>query len=193
MPQPAVDQYEEPKPAPGSLLLVQSFVNTLDVAAGIDVLADTEAGGAWLRDSGLVGPAEPAGQQELRSARAAREAIRALLLCNGHGPAPAAHTLRPLTAVTQSARLYLAVSPAGQVELGAGQPGRLADGLLRLLLIIRDAQQDGTWPRLKVCHNDECQWAFYDRSNSRRGTWCDMAVCGNVIKNRNLRARRSRG
>jgi predicted RNA-binding Zn ribbon-like protein len=96
-------------------------------------------------------------------------------------------------AVAQSARLQLAVGPAGQVELGASQRGRLADGLLRLLLIIRDGQQDGTWPRLKVCRNDECQWAFYDRSNSRRGAWCDMAVCGNVIKNRNLRARRSRG
>jgi predicted RNA-binding Zn ribbon-like protein len=193
MPPPAVDQYEEPKPAPGALLLVQSFVNTLDVAADIDVLTDAEAGGAWLRDSGLVGAAQPAGPQDLRSSRAAREAIRALLLCNGHGPAPDTDALRPLTAVAQSARLQLAVGPAGQVELGARQPGRLEDGLLRLLLIIRDAQQDGTWPRLKVCRNDECQWAFYDRSNSRRGTWCDMAVCGNVIKNRNLRARRGRG
>jgi predicted RNA-binding Zn ribbon-like protein len=40
-----------------------------------------------------------------------------------------------------------------------------------------------------VCANDECRWAFYDRSHSRRGAWCDMATCGNLIKNRNLRAR----
>ena len=43
---------------------------------------------------------------------------------------------------------------------------------------------------MKVCGNGECQWAFYDRSHGRKGAWCDMAACGNLIKNRNLRARR---
>jgi predicted RNA-binding Zn ribbon-like protein len=33
------------------------------------------------------------------------------------------------------------------------------------------------------------RWAFFDRSHARRGTWCDMAACGNMIKNRNFRAR----
>ena len=60
-----------------------------------------------------------------------------------------------------------------------------------LLLIVRDAQRDGSWDRLKACRNDECQWAFYDRSHAGRGSWCDMASCGNKIKNRNLRARRA--
>ena len=84
----------------------------------------------------------------------------------------------------------LTVSPAGEVQLNPGPGGRLADGLAGLLIIIRDAQRDGTWQRLKVCGNDDCLWAFYDRSHSRRGAWCDMAACGNLIKNRNLRARR---
>jgi predicted RNA-binding Zn ribbon-like protein len=43
---------------------------------------------------------------------------------------------------------------------------------------------------LKVCANSECQWAFYDRSRNQQGNWCDMAVCGNRLKNRQLRARR---
>ena len=63
------------------------------------------------------------------------------------------------------------------------------DGRSDLLLVIRDAQRDGTWPRLKACGNPECQWAFYDRSHSRAGAWCDMATCGNRIKNRRLRQR----
>jgi CGNR zinc finger len=75
--------------------------------------------------------------------------------------------------------------------LRTGSPGLLADGILRLLLIIRDSQADGTWSRMKLCTNAECQWAFFDRSHSRRGAWCDMATCGNKIKNRNLRARRA--
>ena len=56
-----------------------------------------------------------------------------------------------------------------------------------LILIVRDAQRDGSWKRLKACRNDECLWAFYDRSHAGRGAWCDMATCGNRIKNRNLR------
>jgi predicted RNA-binding Zn ribbon-like protein len=58
-----------------------------------------------------------------------------------------------------------------------------------LLLAMRDAQRDGTWPRLKACGNPDCRWAFYDRSHSRAGAWCDMATCGNRIKNRRLRQR----
>jgi predicted RNA-binding Zn ribbon-like protein len=80
---------------------------------------------------------------------------------------------------------------AGQVTLGLAPHGQLTDGLAWLLLIVRDAQADGSWDRLKTCTNPECLWAFFDRSHSRRGQWCDMASCGNVIKNRNLRARRA--
>jgi hypothetical protein len=34
--------------------------------------------------------------------------------------------------------------------------------------------------------------AARDVRESPRGAWCDMASCGNLIKNRNLRARRGR-
>jgi hypothetical protein len=27
-----------------------------------------------------------------------------------------------------------------------------------LMLVVRDAQRDGTWPRLKACSNPECGW-----------------------------------
>ena len=67
----------------------------------------------------------------------------------------------------------------------------LADGLAGLLLTIRDAQADGSWDRMKLCGNPDCRWAFYDRSHSRQGAWCDMASCGNRLKNRSLRARRA--
>ena len=90
------------------------------------------------------------------------------------------------------ARPRLEVTPDGQVRLGPEIPAqRLADGLAGLLLTIRDAQADGSWDRMKLCGNPDCLRAFYDRSHSRRGAWCDMASCGNRLKNRNLRARRS--
>ena len=180
----------ELKPAPEPLLLVQSFVNSADFDSGTDALANAVTANRWLRDAGLEGSAVTATADELRGARDVREDIRALLLANGGGPRPAAGTLHALQAVINDARLKLALDPDGRIHLIAGQAHRLADGLLTLLVIIRDAQRDGSWARLKACGNDDCRWVFYDRSHSRQGAWCDMATCGNMIKNRNLRARR---
>ena len=71
----------------------------------------------------------------------------------------------------------------GRVQLSAD------DGLLGLLLTVRDAQADGSWSRLKLCANPDCGWAFYDRSRNQQGAWCSMATCGNRLKNRRFRAR----
>ena len=188
---PAWASPDELKPAPEPLLLVQAFVNTRDQSLGTDLLADADAANQWLRQCGLLPAEATVGADDLRAARDVREGLRALIMCNGNGAAPTAGDLRPLQEVARSSRPRLSVDPAGRVQVDPG-PGRLAEGMARLLLIIRDAQRDGTWPRLKACSNSDCHWAFYDRSHSRRGAWCDMASCGNVIKNRNLRARRSR-
>jgi predicted RNA-binding Zn ribbon-like protein len=189
MTQPASIPHED-KPAPQPLLAVQSFVNSRDLDNRTDLLTDADTATEWLRQSGLLGSEGTADAGELRAAREFREGIRALLAYNGRGPAPAASDLDALETVARASRPRLTIGPAGQVQLGPGPGDRLAGGLLALLLIIRDAQRDGTWPRLKICGNPDCLWAFYDRSHSRRGAWCDMASCGNLIKNRNLRARR---
>ena len=51
------------------------------------------------------------------------------------------------------------------------------------------AMSDGTWTRLKVCADDECQVAFYDNSRARTGKWCTMKVCGNRAKQKAWRDR----
>jgi hypothetical protein len=43
--------------------------------------------------------------------------------------------------------------PGGLISLGPEPGGRLAASLARLLLLVRDAQQNGTWARLKACRN----------------------------------------
>ncbi|WP_221891064.1 CGNR zinc finger domain-containing protein [Microbispora sp. KK1-11] len=53
------------------------------------------------------------------------------------------------------------------------------------------ALADGTWARLKVCVNDDCQWAFYDNSRSRTGRWCSMRLCGNRAKQARWRTGRA--
>jgi predicted RNA-binding Zn ribbon-like protein len=179
------------RPAPEPLLLVQAFVNTRDLELGSDLLAEAESGTGWLRLAGLLNGGAMAGPDDLRAARDVRECIRAMIAHNGGGPEPGDRDLGPLRALTRSSHPRLAVGRAGLVQIEPGPGGHVADGLIRLLVIIRDTQRDGTWSRLKACGNAECGWAFYDRSHSRRGAWCDMAACGNLIKNRNLRARRS--
>jgi predicted RNA-binding Zn ribbon-like protein len=181
---------EESKPAPMPLLLVQSFVNTWDGDRNSDLLLDPAAAREWLTEAGLWSAERAPDPAELQRARAAREAIRAMLAANSGGPAPAPGDIETLQAVAHAGRPEVTVGSSGQVTLGV-EPDDHPDavGLLTLLLAIRDAQRDGIWPRLKACGNPDCRWAFYDRSHGQVGAWCDMATCGNRIKNRRLRQR----
>ena len=182
---------DETKPAPMPLLVVQSFVNTREADSGTDLLADPASAVRWLRAAGLLHATE-LDEADLAVLRRTREAIRTLLVHNAGGAAPDRAALDALEALARRCRLGPVVHGDGGVDLRP-VPGTGASGLATLLLIIRDAQRDGTWRRLKACRNPDCRWAYYDRSHAGRGAWCDMAVCGNRIKNRNLRSRRTGG
>jgi Conserved protein containing a Zn-ribbon-like motif, possibly RNA-binding len=67
--------------------------------------------------------------------------------------------------------------------------GGVRGGLTRLAAAVIDAHAAGTWPRLKVCVEDTCQWAFIDSSKNRSRSWCSMRICGNRTKTRAYRAR----
>jgi len=195
---PSWASHLEHKPAPPPLLLVQAFVNTLDLDLDTDMFAHADEAQAWLADAGLLDtassgrPGRPELASDLRLAREFRTSIQALIAHNTDGQPFTEDDIRTLEKVGREAQPRLRVGPAGQVTLEAASPASgVAGGLLGLLLIIRDAQADGSWDRLKLCGNPDCRWAFYDRSHSRRGAWCDMASCGNRLKNRNLRARRA--
>jgi CGNR zinc finger/Putative stress-induced transcription regulator len=175
----------ENKPAPMPLLRLQAFINTLDVEDGTDLLILPAVARDWLVDAGLLpaDAAEPT-ESDLELARSVRESIRAVLADPGDGWA------EPLRQVAAAHCARLTVSPDGAVELENARDEDVGDALFELLLIMHRAQRDGTWSRLRVCGNPDCQWAFYDRSRNHQGNWCDMAVCGNRLKNRELRARR---
>jgi predicted RNA-binding Zn ribbon-like protein len=177
----------EAKPAPMPLLLVQGFVNTRDLEEGTDLLADPGTARDWLVQGRLLEPAAHPTPSELELARAVRESLRRLLRRDDEGVEDG---LAPLRTVSDAHSARLRVADGGAIELE--NPGRrdLGDALFGLLLIVHRAQEDGSWKRLKVCANSECQWAFFDRSRNQQGSWCEMAVCGNRLKNRELRARR---
>ena len=143
----------ETKPAPMPLLLVQSFINTWDGDYHSDLLLEPATARDWLSRTSLWNAGRLPTPAELDLARRVRENIRAMLVANGGGLPPAPSDLQAIQAITEQARPTLHVGPEGQVSLAAQPPGRLEAGLLTLLLVIRDAQRDGTLHRLKACGN----------------------------------------
>ncbi|HYJ54926.1 MAG TPA: CGNR zinc finger domain-containing protein [Mycobacterium sp.] len=181
---------DEPKPAPPPLRRIQALVNTVERPDGADRLVDPGDARPWLIDNDLLAPSAQLTVTDLALLTEVREALRALLVRNGGGPDPTRGNLATLRRIAAAATVRTTVGPDGEVLLAvAGE--NLTDRLAGLLLPIRDAQRDGSWSLLKACGNDECQWAFYDMSRNHGGTWCDMASCGNKLKNREFRARKA--
>jgi predicted RNA-binding Zn ribbon-like protein len=179
----------ESKPAPDPLGRIQALVNTVERPDGRDRLADPTEAQPWLVASGLLSPQAELRPADLALVRGVREGLRAMLVHNAGGPPPTANAFAPLREVATNGTASVDFNEHGEVLLSAtgdSVPARLVE----LLLIIRDTQRDGSWARLKACGNDECQWAFYDRSRNHGGTWCEMSSCGNKLKNREFRARK---
>lgn len=164
----------------GSLRLVREFVNTYDMEEGKEVLRGPEDLGTWLRHNDLLPPGAPVTEADLPRAIALREAIRDLLTANHDGTPADKAALATLNATARRARLRPEFT-AATVRLAPAATGTDA-ALGALLVIIAEAMTDGRWPRLKVCRNDACRWAFYDTSRSGAGKWCSMAICGNRNK-----------
>jgi len=168
---PSWASHVEDKLAPMPLLLVQAFVDTLDRDLGTDKLADSDEARAWLADAGLrvadpdrPEPNSPGFADDLRLAREARAGIQALIGRNtGHEPLTP-DDLAPLEQVLGQAQPRLEVGADGRVRLGPDLPARtLTDGLLGLLLIIRDAQADA------VCLMQHSDGRHVVRAHHRRG------------------------
>ena len=179
---------EESKPAPQPLLLIQSLVNTVELPDGADRLADPADARPWLVDNGLLAPHTVPTAADLELLRGVREALRTMLVHNAGGPPPNKTALAALKTIADDGSARAELGDDGEIRIAAAGDS-VRERLVDLLLIIRDAQRDGTWALLKACANDECQWAFYDKSRNHGGTWCDMATCGNKLKNRAFRAR----
>jgi predicted RNA-binding Zn ribbon-like protein len=163
-----VPNYDLPNPAPGSLREVQLFVNSIDREHGREWLPD------WLERHGVA-------ESELERARELREAFRALLrVNNAGGSAPQA------TALVDAAARRLHPELHGETVVFAGE-----DAVDEMTAIALTAMLDGSWKRLKVCR--KCEWAFYDNSKNRSGSWCSMQLCGNRLKTRAYRSRRKSG
>jgi len=174
--------------APGDLELVRQFVNSHDVESGWDGFDSPAALAAWLAERGLMPAGKRLTNRDVAAATVLREALRTALAANaGHANGAAAR--RGLDHIASRYPLRMRLNGGARLDADRG-PG-VAPAIARLFGTIYDAMTLGTWERLKVCRNDECQWAFYDHSRNHSGAWCTMAVCGNRMKGRSFRQRRA--
>jgi len=185
-PTPAEDH---PKAAPGDLNHIRRFVNTLDLEDGADDISEPATLRAWLAERELIDAGAELSAADVRQAHELREALRKMLLANNGDPVdPAA--VDAICDAAKRAELQVRIDADGQARLVPVRTG-IEGAIGRLLAIVFRAQAEGTWQRLKACAlHDHCEWAFYDWSKNRSGTWCDMAVCGNRAKARAYRERR---
>src|SRR5919106_1184137 len=167
--------------APGELAVVQAFINTRNI--------DAAALRRFLSQRGLLGSRARVTAADHRRALDLREALRALAAANNGEP------LNPFAVATLNHSARQAGLVAGFAASGAPHETPTANGVDRalgeLLAIVHRAVRDGSWSRLKACHEHGCRWAFYDHSRNRSSTWCAMALCGTRAKMRTYRARRA--
>ena len=182
--------YEDLKPAPEPLALVQRFVNTRNYLYGGERLEDVETATGWLVEHGLLEAGERLEESGRRCLVAFREGLRGMLLVHNVGSRADAEALNELVA---SAKLRVTFDPDGRLALEPGVEDQPAARVLgRLLAVIAGAEAEGTWGRLKACRNEDCRWTFYDASKNRSGAWCKMGICGARHKMRAYRERKSR-
>jgi predicted RNA-binding Zn ribbon-like protein len=172
-------------------LLLRDFVNTRNIEDATDDIASPRELTGWLTERGLLAAASgPAGGTDVACAQSLREGLRIAML-NHHAHAEVQELPAELAAALE--RLPLCVSMA--VEPPALTPAQdgVTGALARLAGAVMVTVADGSWPRLKVCLEANCRWAFVDTSKNRSRSWCSMRVCGNRTKTRNYRARHRTG
>lgn len=182
------------KLAPEPLDLVQGLVNTRNRMRGCDRLGTADHAAAWLAELGYESPGAKPDCRSLERLRDIRESLREVLASHTRSgtqeEADADVAASDLNQLLSSVRLGVDFSPAGEPRLTSSSTGdvRFLDDLSAAIVW---SQYVGLWGRLKVCRNEQCRWAFYDRTKNQSGSWCVMDICGSRAKMRAYRKRQS--
>src|SRR5215210_2408845 len=181
MPARLPPRYDLPHAAPEPLRLVQLLLNSRDAEHGIEWIGSPAELRAWLADRGHRASID---DNDVRRVLAVREALRELTLeNNGHDCDP--HARDVLEREAKRAPLRVSFAEPRLVPAAAGVDAFLAE----MFAVVHDSMRAGAWQRLKSCRN--CYWAFYDESKNRSATWCSMELCGNRLKTKRYRRRRT--
>ncbi len=187
---PATDRYGL-SPAPGGLGFVQDVVNThaTQRPAVADLLADVDSAQRWLdgalqnwsHETSVPQTSVLLTENDLDKLRGLRADLTGLLRSADQN-----HN------ATRSASVSARIGPDGTALLEPRGDGHRRVSAI-VLIETFTAQQLDTWRRLKICRNELCSVAFYDRSRNNSGVYHDSRVCGNAIYLRASRARKRQG
>lgn len=176
-----------PAKPPAHVALLIAFANSIDTDEGTDELTSPAELTHWLVAHDLLSGPAKATSDDLTLALALRGGLNEAFAAN-HDPErdqdqPSAHSLE-----TAAADLPLRIGGTSSPGLRPVHGG-IRGALSLLLVAVQSAVADGSWQRLKICVDSQCEWAFFDASKNRSRNWCEWG-CGNRAKTRSYRARR---
>jgi predicted RNA-binding Zn ribbon-like protein len=130
-----------------------------------------------------------AARRVLADARRLREAIYDVLSAVAGGGMPQSAALEALNAALKPllSASHVSVDDRGARLLWSGPPAALEQVVWPVAWSILELMLNDELSRVRECANQECHWLFVDRSRNRSRRWCDMAICGNVMKVRRFR------
>ena len=175
--------------AEAPLVLSQELANTIGIdhlPELVDLLGQVDTAQHWIdavvphwcASFGAGDPHLVVTATELPRLRAVRDALRSVI---GKAEDPRGDALIAGTAA-------IAVTSAGAhlEPVGSG-----ASWLASAIAVeAASAHAQDSFRRLKLCHQQRCGVAFYDRSKNNSRVWHDTATCGNQVNSRAHRARR---
>jgi predicted RNA-binding Zn ribbon-like protein len=129
------------------------------------------------------------------AARRARTALRSALEAWAAGRPIPKQLVAQLNAIMRSVQAEPELHTTGSAPSLRYEPARRDWAWVVSEVVAAAAQLMATGDprRLKTCANPNCTWLFYDDSPNLSRRWCDPAACGNLLKVRAHRARRSGG
>ncbi|WP_406284186.1 CGNR zinc finger domain-containing protein [Embleya sp. NBC_00896] len=178
--------------APASAVLIEAFVNTVDVELGTDDLTTPAALGAWLVERELLDAGARVDAADHETGLRLRAGLREKLGVHV-GDAPDPELVRRADEALRGLPLLFGLGvdgePAGLLPSPELPP--VARALAALAIAWSELVTTGEAARLKRCAEHGCAWVFWDVSKNRSRRWCSMRVCGNRTKARRYAARQT--
>jgi len=163
-----------------------------------DLLDWLEAGGALGAEQSkrlhrAAHEAPEAAARLWRRALELRESLRRVLEARAHGHSPVREDLARFEAEYAQSTVFARLRWDGGRAAWTLDPGasELAAVLQPIVQSAAELLTSATLARVRRCGNPTCSWLFIDATRNRSRRWCEMASCGNVLKVRRHRERKS--
>ncbi|MBV2353812.1 CGNR zinc finger domain-containing protein [Streptomyces sp. J2-1] len=168
-------------PVPPSAHVLVEIANSRALSVRPDLLATPAEAVALLRTLALLPEGGTPTEADLDEIREFRSVLNRLL-------AGGEDTEVRTTLNTLARRVALNADFTSEEATLTAAPGTDRP-LARLVIHLFRTVSDNTWPRVRLCANEECAAAFYDTTRSRTQRWHSYTDCGNKS---NVAAHRAR-